>query len=238
MLLDNQTGIVIRIEDETHNTKRFYIQVQGTTNFEFKPGQFITLDLPIHEKKNKRLKSYSVASAPNGTNIIELVIVLLPGGLGTTYLFTQLQIGDTLTFKGPQGHFILPEIIPQDLFLICTGTGIAPFRSMVHYIQQHQLVHQNIYLLYGTRTQQDLLYAAELTELQSALNGFQYLPVLSRESWNGHTGYVHEVYKNLCINKPNAEFMLCGWRAMIDEARATLATLGYEKNSIHFELYG
>jgi ferredoxin-NADP reductase len=238
MLLPDQTGIVIKIETETHNTKRFYIQVQATTNFEFKPGQFITLDLPIHEKKNKRLKSYSIASAPDGTNIIELVIVLLPGGLGTTYLFTQLKIGDTLTFKGPQGHFVLPDVIPNDLFLICTGTGIAPFRSMVHYIQQHHIAHQNIYLIYGTRTQQDLLYAPELTALQNTLSGFQYLPVLSRETWNGHTGYVHEVYKTLAANKPDAEFMLCGWRAMIDEARTTLTAMGYEKSKVHFELYG
>jgi ferredoxin-NADP reductase len=238
MLLPDQTGIVIKIETETHNTKRFYIQIQNTTNFEFKPGQFITLDLPIHEKKNKRIKSYSIASAPNGTNIIELVIVLLPGGLGTTYLFTQLKVGDTLTFKGPQGHFVLPAIIPNDLFLICTGTGIAPFRSMVHYIQQHNIVHQNIYLIYGTRTQQDLLYAPELTALQNNLSGFQYLPVLSRETWNGHKGYVHEVYKTLAATKPNAEFMLCGWRAMIDEARATLTTMGYDKSKVHFELYG
>jgi ferredoxin-NADP reductase len=238
MLLETQTATVVKIEDETYNTKRFYLKINELLDFKFKPGQFITLDLPIHEKKNKRLKSYSIASAPDGTNIIELVIVLLEGGLGTTYLFNEVKIGSVLEFKGPQGHFTMPEIMPQDLFLICTGTGIAPFRSMVHYIKTNNLPHKNIYIIYGTRTQKDLLYRNELTALQNEMPNFKYIPVLSREEWEGQKGYVHQVYKDLAGNKPEAEFMLCGWRAMIDEARATLAEMGFEKSKIHFELYG
>ena len=68
-------GIVTRIEDYTHNTKRFWIEVPELTSFDFVPGQFVTFDLPIHEKPNKRLRSYSISSWPDGTNTFELVIV-------------------------------------------------------------------------------------------------------------------------------------------------------------------
>jgi ferredoxin-NADP reductase len=238
MLLEFQQAIVTKIIDETYNTKRFFLRLQNTTDFVFEPGQFITMDLPIHEKKAKRLRSYSIASAPNGTNEIELVIVLLPGGLGTEYLFTQIKIDSIIDVRGALGHFVMPQILPADLFLICTGTGIAPFRSMLHHIHTNKMAHQNIYLISGVRTQKDLLYHAEMIELSSQLDNFIYLPTLSREEWQGATGYVHALYETNCIQKPNAEFMLCGWRAMIDEAREKLTDLGYDKKQIHFELYG
>src|SRR6476646_8500235 len=129
MLEPWRTGKVIRIEDATPTTKRFWIEIPELERFDFKPGQFVTLDLPIHEKKNKRWRSYSIASHPDGTNIIELVIVLLDGGAGTHYLFENIEIGSELLLRGPQGVFTLPETIDKDLFFICTGTGVAPFRS-------------------------------------------------------------------------------------------------------------
>ena len=61
-------GIVTRIEQETYNTRRFWIRVPDVESFDFTPGQFVTLDLPIHEKINKRVRSYSIASWPDGTN--------------------------------------------------------------------------------------------------------------------------------------------------------------------------
>jgi len=146
-----RTGTVIRIENETANTRRFWIRVDELDAFDFEPGQFVTLDLPIHEKPNKRWRSYSIASWPDGTNVFELVIVLLDGGAGTTWLFQNVEVGSTLTLRGPQGVFTLPDPIDRDLFLICTGTGIAPFRSMSHHLINHQIPYQNIYLIFGCR---------------------------------------------------------------------------------------
>ncbi len=118
-------GKVIRIENETNDTRRFWIEVTELEKFDFIPGQFITLDLPIHEKKNKRWRSYSIASWPDGTNVFELIIVLDQKGAGTPYLFNEIIVGSELTFRGAQGVFILPEPLDKDIFLICTGTGIS-----------------------------------------------------------------------------------------------------------------
>jgi ferredoxin-NADP reductase len=231
-------GIITKIEDETYNTKRFWIEIPELSTFDFQPGQFVTLDLPIHEKPNKRWRSYSIASWPNGTNVIELLIVLLEGGAGTTYLFNHVQEGSELILRGPQGVFTLPEVIDTNLFFICTGTGIAPFRSMLHSIKLHHIPHQNLYLIFGTRHQKDLLYREEMEQLSKELDQFHYLPTLSREQWEGLSGYVHAVYENLCADKPSAKFYLCGWKAMIDEARKRIAGLGYDKKNVHLELYG
>jgi glycine betaine catabolism B len=240
-----RTGIVTRIENETYNTKRFWIKVPELSTFDFQPGQFITLDLPIHEKPNKRWRSYSIASWPDGTNVFELLIVLLEGGAGTQYLFNEIHEGSELTFRGPQGVFVLPEVIEQDIYLICTGTGIAPYRSMLHDLKIHKTPHRDIYLIYGTRTQNDLLYLEEMRRMEQEVEHFKYIPTLSREKWEGCCGYVHAIYENMIHEKMNGSqelppslFYLCGWKQMIDEAKERLLKLGYDRKAIHQELYG
>jgi CDP-4-dehydro-6-deoxyglucose reductase len=233
-----RTGKVIRIENETADTKRFWIQVPELESFDFIPGQFVTLDLPIHEKINKRWRSYSIASWPDGSNVFELVIVLDKLGAGTPYLFNEVVVGSALTFRGAQGVFTLKHELDQDLFLVCTGTGIAPFRSMVHHIRNQQTPHKNIYLVFGCRTQETLLYYNELTALQSELPGFNYIPVLSRQQWEGRSGYVHSVYEEFCADKRPAYFYLCGWKGMLDEAKKRITEMGYDRKAIHVEVYG
>lgn len=231
-------GIITRIENEAHNTKRFWIQVPETEIFDFKAGQFVTLDLPIHEKPNKRWRSYSIASWPDGSNTFELVIVQMEGGAGSTHIFNEWKENSEILFRGAQGVFVLPEPLDKDLFLICTGTGIAPFRSMLHYIDEHNIPHKNIYLIFGTRKRENLLYYDEMTELATKIPNFHYIPTLSREEWEGKTGYVHQVYEELIREKQPALFMLCGWKDMIDEARRRIVEIGYDKKTIHLELYG
>jgi ferredoxin-NADP reductase len=241
MLEPWRTGIVTKITNETSATRRFWIQIPEVEKFEFKPGQFVTLDLPIHEKKNKRWRSYSIASSPDGTNIIELVIVRLEGGLGTAYLFDHVVEGSELLLRGPQGVFTLPETIDKDMFLICTGTGVAPFRSMVHHINRYNISHKNIYLIFGSRHVSDCLYGQELKQLEDDLQNYRYLPTFSREPDNElvRKGYVHSVYEEIIAdNKPEAYFYLCGWKNMVDEAKQRILALGYDRKAIHLELYG
>ena len=238
-------GVVTRIENETASTRRFWIKVPELERFDFIPGQFVTLDLPIHEKLNKRWRSYSISSWPDGTNVFELVIVLMEGGVGSKYLFENISEGSEIIFRGPQGVFTLPETIDRDLYFISTGTGIAPFRSMVHNIMNQKIPHKNIYLIFGTRTKADLLYYDELKRLEQEVPSFQYIPTLSREKWEGCCGYVHEIYENIVHSKmngsgqlPPSSFYLCGWKNMIDEAKQRIQGLGYDRKAIHQELYG
>jgi CDP-4-dehydro-6-deoxyglucose reductase len=231
-------GKVIRIENETPDTRRFWIEIPELESFDFKPGQFVTLDLPIHEKQNKRWRSYSIASWPDGTNVFELVIVLDKKGAGTPFLFNDVQVGSELSFRGPQGVFVLHEPIETDIFFICTGTGIAPFRSMINHIQRNNIGHKNISLVFGTRFRNTLLYYSEMKRLAEDVSNFNYVPVLSREDWEGRSGYVHEAYEELCKNRPAAKFFLCGWKGMIDEAKQRIIAMGYDKKDVHIEIYG
>ena len=167
MALEWMEAVLTKIENETPNTKRFYFEIPSLEKFDFIPGQFVTLDLPIHEQKNKRWRSYSIASEPNGTNTFELVIVLLETGLGTPYLFNEAKVGTKITLRGPQGVFVLPKNFEHDVYFVCTGTGIAPFRSMIRYIHEHKIAHNTIHLIFGCRKFEDGLYSDELKDLES-----------------------------------------------------------------------
>jgi CDP-4-dehydro-6-deoxyglucose reductase len=201
----------------------------------------VTLDLPIVEKMQQRWRSYSIAAAPDHSNKLELCIALSPDGPGSRYLIQQVQEGDVLKFKGPEGGFVLPEIMDKDLVFICTGTGIAPFRSMLQYLKNTGKAHKKLHLIFGTRTEADILYREEMQELSKTLPGFQYDIALSRQpDWNGPRGYVHPVYMAQYQNpRPDVAFYICGWSNMIDEAVANLfVKLGYDRSQIHYELYG
>jgi len=239
-------GLVQQIEDVTPTTRIFYLEIENVERFEFQPGQFITLDLPISEKRLGRWRSYSIANAPNASNLLELCIVNLEGGAGTDYLFNEINIGDKLKFKGPDGMFVLPKDLSNELVLICTGTGVAPFRSMIHYAIQNEKDFNNIHLIFGTRTFDQILYLDEFKNLAREHPNFKYDVCLSREEITTdhegiyHQGYVHSVYLNKYKKrKENRMFLICGWSKMIDQAVAHLMIdLKYKPSQIKYELYG
>jgi len=234
------TAEVIDIIDENPLVKRFFFKIPDVQDFKFGAGQFVMLDLPIQSKITTR--SYSIASAPNGTNVIELLISLNPEGLGTPYLFKEIKVGSKIPLSQPAGKFMQPALsnIETDLCMICTGTGIAPFRAYVQDILNRGVTHKNIDLIFGCRYEKDVIYKKEMEELAKAIPDFRSFTVLSREqnpAWTGEKGYVHAVYEKLYADKRPAMFYLCGWKVMIKEGRDRLQAMGYDKKQIKFELY-
>jgi len=239
---------VVKITDESPTTRRFWLAVPEAETLDFKAGQFVTMDLPISDKRLKRWRSYSIANAPNGNRELELCIVKMNGGAGTNYLFNDVMVGTEIRFKGPDGTFTLKEPIDKDLVFICTGTGVAPFRSMLWDIFKNRKPHRKLHLIFGTRTADNILYRSEFEQLQQELPDFKYTVALSREehlnpndfSFDICKGYVHEAYLHeYATARPDVAFYICGWSNMIDDAVANLLLkLGYDKSQIHYELYG
>ncbi|MEL6863648.1 MAG: FAD-dependent oxidoreductase [Bacteroidota bacterium] len=237
---------VIKIENQSPTTRRFWLKTEEA--IDFKAGQFITMDLPISKKRLQRWRSYSIANAPDLSGVLELSIVLLEGGAGTKYLFEEVATGSSIRFKGPAGAFTLPETLDKDLVLICTGTGVAPFRSMLWDIYHQKRTHKNIHLIFGTRYANGILYQKEFEELKGKIPGFSYSVALSREAqlpntegdWEVQKGYVHPIYqKYYGTVRSDVDFYLCGWSNMVDEAVVKLTEeMGYDKSQVHYELYG
>lgn len=234
-------GRVVEIIPVSDKIKRFFLVIDEVDSFHFYAGQFITFDLPISEKRLNRWKSYSIASRPDDSNIIELCIVHMEGGSGSGYFFNEVTVGTLLKFKGPDGAFILKQPIDHDLVLLCTGTGVAPFKSMLDHIFYNNIPHRKIHLIFGTRHEKDILYRKEFEYYAGASDSFTYDVVLSREpAWKGLKGHIHQVYlEKYAGPRPDVRFMICGWSKMIDEAIANLLLeCKYDRSQIHYELYG
>lgn len=240
---------IARIEDCAPGVRRFWLQMPEGEPLEFKAGQFVTMDLPIHEKRLKRWRSYSVAGAPAEKEMPEFCIARLEGGAASAYFFEAAQVGETIRFKGPDGNFVLPgDLSDRDLVFICTGTGIAPFRSMIQDIRQRQLPYRSIHLIFGTRYAAGILYREEWEALLRDMPNFQFSVALSREnelraedfSFPVYKGYVHQIYMDAYPQAlPTLDFYLCGWSNMIDDAvEHLLVKMGADKSRIHYELYG
>jgi CDP-4-dehydro-6-deoxyglucose reductase len=218
----------------------FSMKIEGES-FDFQPGQFITMDLPLGEKRRQRWRSYSIANISNRENILEFGIGHIEDGAASEYFFSLMKIGDHIKFKGPDGAFLLPKNLDRPIVMIATGTGVVPFVSMIRKIRQDDLSFKNIHLIYGCRHKKDILYRDELETFSNTHPNFILDIVLSQENdWSGHRGHVHEVYQSNYTEKEDQTlYLLCGWSAMIDEAMANLfPKVVSPPSQIKYELYG
>ncbi len=231
---------VIKIAELTADVKHFWLQVKDSIFFDFKPGQYVVLDLPIGDFQKDRFRSYSIASPPSTNPVFEIVVMRGNGGNASDYLFNEVKEGSLLRFNGALGSFLLQEKIDNDICFICTGTGIAPVRSMFKHLIDKGTPKKNVFIFFGTQYLKDVMFREELEAIQKSFPHFTYKFVLSKEEstyYKGTKGYVHQLYEKEFANKREADFYLCGWREMVQEACERLKAMGYLTKDIHQEVY-
>ena len=231
--------VLKEIIKETKANWRFIFEDPLYDELNYISGQLIQLCAKPGEPDTV-IRNYSIASWPDGTNCLELIITYLEGGAMSEYLFKEAKIGDEFVYRGPMGVFTLPETIDRDIFFVSTGSGISPFRSMVNYIAENGVPTQNVKLFFGTRRQEDICYWEEMKLIESLVPNFEFIPTLSQEEWKGKTGYVHEHYLSLIDDMKDKPLVYyCGWDRMVSEGREHLAKRGFEMTKdIRVEIFG
>lgn len=225
---------LVNIIQESENVRRFFFKADATIP-DFLPGQFVIMEVPgLPEFENTR--SYSIASSPHPSEF-ELCISLNPSGKATPLIW-GFELGQCIQFSEPQGTFILREPLPNTIVFICTGTGVAPFRSMLQYFKNHEFPTSEIHLIFGNRWEKDILYKEEFLSLAAAFPNFHFHPALSRESIaHTHHGYVHDLYKGKFAPQDSVHFYVCGWQGMCADAREILKEMGFNRRQYFFEQY-
>ena len=203
---------------------------------EFKAGQFISIIIPGAGPGGKDLRrAYSIASAPQ-VHPLELCIKIVEDGPGTQFL-VKLRPGDTFRALAPYGDFVYKPKPGKNVCFVSTGTGIAPFRSMV--MSDHFSAHlpSKTTCLLGVRKEEELLYV----DIFQNSPGVHFVPAVSQPGpdWKGYKGRVTDYLRGLGNDFAWAEtdFYLCGNGAMITEIKALLNEKGVQKDSIHQEIY-
>ncbi len=221
--------------------------------FEFVAGQYATLGLDVGDEFVPR--AYSIASSPYERSYLELYINVIEQGQLTPSLF-NLRHGDEVYYMGPKGVFTLARSNAPHLLLIATGTGLAPYVSMLRTLSIEQSQGKPhgrvITLAHGVRYTADLGYRWELDGLSRHREfNFLYVPMVSRSQEDRH--WTPEVGKGratallegatpdvlpqgLDAEKLRARYpsgstavYLCGNPDMITDARRSLSARRYEE---------
>ncbi|MBC7385702.1 MAG: FAD-dependent oxidoreductase [Cryobacterium sp.] len=216
-----------------------------TEPFYFQGGQYISIVIPGAGPNGRDLRrAYSIASAPE-VRPVELCIKVVDGGPGSNYL-NNLRNGDTFKGFAPYGDFTYKTSSVKNVCFIATGTGIAPFRSMMLSKEFHDVPPKSILCLLGIRDEDELLYEQELSKkLYSGESGnrfeAEWVACVSQPkgAWPGFKGRVTDYLRTLDTTYPwtDTEFYMCGAGQMIDEVRAFLTEKGVAKEAIHREIY-
>lgn len=217
-------------------TRHFKMTFPPGTDYDFDAGQFINIMIPETAEHKALKRPYSIASPPIWKGYIDLCWKRVKGGLATNYLWT-LKEGDTLQIQGPLGRFTLRQPLPKGLIFISTGTGIAPFRSMIHVLLD-QKAPVEIWNIFGNRFEEDVLYKEEFEELAKNHPNYHNVFTVSRpKTWKGETEYVQHMLKKHIADPKDKHIYICGLTNMINEVNATALEMGFTKEQIFYEKY-
>src|SRR6202035_177587 len=211
-------------------TKHLELEVNGVTRFGFVPGQWLSVKANTPDGE-EITRAFSTASPPSENGHLAFCLNRVQDGFMSNYL-CGLDEGATIAFQGPFGDFILRPPL-RDTVFIATGTGIAPFRSMLHWLLAEPVRHQGkrLWLLFGNRTETDIYYHEEFLDLAARHANFHYLPTLSRggSEWQGLRGYVQEHVPGIVQSRTDMHAYICGLDRMIKVNRELLKGLGWDR---------
>lgn len=206
----------------------------------FKAGQYVQLEVPKYAlTKEPEFRAYSITSPPYDHDTVGLIITKVPKGAVTTYVHEYLQVNDELIMRGPFGEFRLHDS-DREMLMIATGSGIAPFRSMLYQIE-NEGIQRKTTLFFGDKKPADLLYYDELRELEGDMSNFTYIPTLSRateqDNWEGEKGRVTDLIKKYVPDNPNMDVYICGLPAMVNSCQEILVQKGVPPEQIRFDKF-
>ncbi len=235
---------VERIDVLSYNVRGFRLRLREPSRLAFESGQFVIVhvpkDLPAPPIGGAQAggsivkRAYSIASPPHEEGVIELCIQHVDGGVASTF-FWQLKEGAPVTVSGPHGRFTLKQPITYEPVLMATGTGVAPFRSMITHLF-HLNTTQPIWLLFGCRYEHALLYEAEFRALASLRHNFHYIPTVSRpKDWRGEVGHVQQTFQKHIHDVTNKEIYVCGWLEVVRAVVKDLTAAGVPPAQLHYE---
>ena len=205
----------------------------------FQAGQYVALHVEADGIRTNR--PLSIASPPSQTAYYDLTVKRVPGGLVSNHLLDNVKEGDELTASGPDGGFVYnPLVHGKRLVFIAGGSGITPFMSMIREVCDRGL-DRHITLIYGNRSEDDIIYHEELCALAARHTHLVYVPVIEQpgEGYTGERGFMTgELIERAAGTLPGAMIYLCGPQAMYDFCLAELVARGVPRRRIRREMFG
>lgn len=260
---DNIQTVTV-LSKTTWTPNLFSFTVSRPDSFKFTAGQFVRLGVnpsqlkyyqqvePSDEASDEALnedifRAYSIVSSPFD-EVLEFFSIVIPDGAFTSQL-QHLQVGDELLLNTmPFGFLTLARYqkpLPKDLWLLATGTGLAPFLSMLQDLKTWE-DYEHIVLAYSARSTDELAYVEQIERLQEDFGTLVdnpakliFIPIVTRESVDGALSErlpklllegTLQARAGIDLDVDTTHVMLCGNPDMVDDTKEALKTLGLVMN--------
>ncbi len=265
MIMSDNIQTVTVLSKTTWTPNLFSFTVSRPDSFKFTAGQFVRLgvnpsQLQYYQQQDEAssdvsdaalnediFRAYSIISSPFD-EVLEFFSIVIPDGAFTSQL-QHLQVGDELLLNTmPFGFLTLARYqkpLPKDLWLLATGTGLAPFLSMLQDLQTWQ-DYEHIVLAYSARSIEELAYVDKIESLQEDFGTLVdnpakliFIPIVTREPVEGTLaerlpkllldGTLQE-RAGIALDTDSTHVMLCGNPDMVEDTKETLKSLGLVMN--------
>ncbi len=182
-------GRVLEVRRETVDSATLVIKPGWGFSFDYQPGQYVGIGLLMDGRW--RWRSYSLTSSPvkagaarpamsGSSRTITIAVKAMPEGFLSTHLVGGVEPGTIVRLAAPQGNFTMPDPAPASVLFITGGSGITPVMSMLRTLVRRGQITDIVHL-HSSPTESDLMFAAELAELQGGHDGYRLKLRATRE---------------------------------------------------------
>ncbi|OGG10041.1 hypothetical protein A2154_04380 [Candidatus Gottesmanbacteria bacterium RBG_16_43_7] len=225
---------IATVSEKIQLTKTTYLakyKLNTPESISFIAGQTIMISVApgVH-------RAMSIASPPQETDVITSIQDVAPGGPGSKWM-EYLKVGDTLEFTGPLGRFVIDHASTRKQVLVATGTGIAPFRSMLLDKTNGASTCEPMSLYWGLRHKEDIYLYDEIKHLDEEREQMEFFLTLSQppDDWDGLRGYVNGHVIEHEKDLSGCDFYLCGNKHMIMDMQKALSGKGIPRSQMKFD---
>jgi CDP-4-dehydro-6-deoxyglucose reductase, E3 len=215
----------------SHDVMGLFLRLPAAETFVFAPGQYLDIML-----SGGRRRSFSIASPPHDSRVLELHVRRVDGGEFSDKLFLS-SAPALLNIEGPLGQFVYRPG-PAPMLLIGGGTGAAPLISILRHVVE-QGIDRDVKIYWGVRSERDLYVHATLEALAARARSVRYAPVLSEPEgkWQGLRGLVHQSVLREVPNVAEHDIYAAGPPAMIDAVRRDFGAHGVDHEKMFFDSF-
>lgn len=238
---DYQEMIITDIIDHSGAQSKTFVlkKADGTKAAFFRAGQYISVLLKIGDSVLTR--PYSICSSPNEAleGIVKFTVRDVKDGFAAPYMLNNFKVGDTVFISGPEGTFYYePLRDAENVIAIAGGSGITPFLSMAGAINDGT-EDFNLTILFGSRTEENILFKKELDEIASQCSKVKIVHILSDEKKKGYeNGFINADLIKKYAPKGDYSIFICGPEAMYRFAQKEIEKLEIKSKYVRRELLG
>lgn len=197
--------------------------------FAYRPGQFLTLRVPVDGKPLQRC--YSLSSTPEVDNALRVTIKRVQGGRVSNWICDHLGAGDTVEVMAPAGVFT-PPTLHGDFLLLAGGSGITPVLSIAKAALRHG--RGAVTLVYANRDERSIIFAETIAALARSHPGrLRVIHWLDSVQGPPTQRQLEELVRPWSL----AECFVCGPGPFMDAAQAALQELGVPRGKLHVERF-